>query len=115
MTAAAGGSVPLGQPRRAHMEAAHGGPRWARPAHRADAQSAGEPPRSDPGAFKGPLVFALLVTALTWVVFGVLHAGGYGATEAMGSVNDILDTSTTVLAVVVGGLVLLRWRLVGER
>src|SRR5688572_10588354 len=33
----------------------------------------------------------------------------------MESVEDILDTSTTVLAVVVGGLVLLRWRLVGER
>lgn len=96
-------------------EAAEGGPRWAPPGWAEVAARQGEPPRSGPKAFKGPLLFALLVTALTWVVFGLLDAGGYQTTEAMASVDDILDTSTTVIAVVVGGLLLLRWRLVGER
>jgi signal transduction histidine kinase len=61
------------------------------------------------------LLFAVAVSALTWLVFTVLHIRDYQATADMESVNDILDTSVTVLAVVVGGLVLLRWRLVGER
>lgn len=96
-------------------EAAEGGPQWARPGRHETTVPHGEPPPSGPAAFKGPLLFALLLTALTWVVFGLLEAGGYQTTDAMASVDEILDTSTTVIAVVVGGLLLLRRRLVGER
>jgi signal transduction histidine kinase len=115
MGSAAGESVPLGRPWRVRMEAARSGPRWARSDRRGGAEFAGEPPGSPWRAFRGPLLFALAITALTWAVFAFLEAAGYEATEAMESVNDILDTSTAVIAVVVGGLILLRWRLLGER
>lgn len=91
-----------------------GGPQWARPGRR-DARAETTTPAPPRRAFVGTLLFALAVSALTWGVFIVLHVRGYEATAAMESVDDIVDTSTTVLAVVVGGLVLLRWRLVGER
>ncbi|HEX2040720.1 MAG TPA: HAMP domain-containing sensor histidine kinase [Acidimicrobiales bacterium] len=97
------------------MAAEEGGSRWARPARGGGAQAADGPRGSDRRPFTGPLLLALAITGLTWGVFAALDAGGYGATEAMASVNDILDTSTTVIAVVVGALVLLRWRLLGER
>lgn len=89
-------------------------PQWARPGRRA-ARALSATPAAARQPFTGPLLFAVAVSALTWAVFAVLHVRGYEATTAMASVDDIVDTSTVVLAVVVGGLVLLRWRLVGER
>ena len=60
--------------------------------------------------YRGALTFAVLVTALTWTVFAFLDIGGYRETADMASLDDIVDTSAMLLAVVVGGLAMVRWR-----
>lgn len=91
------------------------GPRWASPGRRAPSELAGRPLSDDRrGSTAGSLVFVALVFALTWAVFAYLDIAGYQAADEMASIDEIVDTSTTVLAAVVGGLCLLRWRLVGE-
>lgn len=64
--------------------------------------------------YRGALTFAAAISGLTWLVFAVLELAGYRETADMASLNDIVDTSTVVVAVVVAALCMMRWRLAEE-
>ncbi|HVF76029.1 MAG TPA: ATP-binding protein [Acidimicrobiales bacterium] len=64
--------------------------------------------------YRGALTFTLVISALTWLVFAALEVAGYQETADMASLDDIVDTSTAVVAVVVAALCMMHWRLADE-
>lgn len=64
--------------------------------------------------YRGALMFASACSLLTWAVFVALDVGGFRETSEMASLDDIVDTSTVVLAAIVAVLCLMRWRVVDD-
>lgn len=85
----------------------------ARLAAGAHAEDHGHGPRERP-RYRGALTFTAVISGLTWLVFAGLELAGYRETADMASLNDIVDTSTVVVAVVVGVLCMMHWRLADE-
>lgn len=95
---------------------AEAGPRWAGPGRRSPADPVPgrrEPPRRP--RYRGALSFVVVICALTWAVFAVLEVAHYRETADMASLNDIVDTSTALLAFVVGGLAVMQWTVRRDR
>src|SRR4051812_40960179 len=68
------------------------------------------------GMAREPLTLAAVLFGLTWVVFAVLAAAGttaFRSTDA-GRLPEVINATTAVLAMVVSGLCLMRWRLIGD-
>ena len=82
------------------------------PARVRDASRTLPPPGDRPRhRYRSSLRLVLAISLLTWGVFIALEAGGYRETADMASLDDIIDTSTVLLAAVVAALSLMRWRL----
>ena len=64
--------------------------------------------------YRGALTFVTVISALTWAVFAALQLAGYRETADMASLNDIVDSSAVVVAVMVAVLCMMHWRLAEE-
>lgn len=64
--------------------------------------------------YRGALLFAAVVSLLTWTVFAVLDVAGFRETPELASLNDIVDTSTVVVAAMVAVLCLIRWQVTDD-
>jgi signal transduction histidine kinase len=54
------------------------------------------------------------VSLLTWAVFAVLDIAGFRETSELASLNEIIDTSTVVVAAMVAVLCLIRWQVTDD-